>query len=73
MKEFEISPVDADDAPSAVRVEAGDTLSIPSMALRNFKNVGTAPARFLATFIPLPGTGFPYRDTRRQESRRKAR
>ena len=50
--EFEVSTLDADGAPSAVRVKAGDTVSIPSMAWHNFKNVGATPGRFIAVHSP---------------------
>jgi mannose-6-phosphate isomerase-like protein (cupin superfamily) len=50
--EFEVSTLDADDAPSTVRVKAGDTVSVPSMAWHNFKNVGATPGRFIAVHSP---------------------
>lgn len=50
--EFEISTVDADYALSTVKVAAGDTVSIPSMAWHNFKNVGATPGKFLAIHSP---------------------
>ena len=50
--EFEVSTLDADDALSTVRVTAGDTVSIPSMAWHNFKNVGAAPGKFIAIHSP---------------------
>ena len=50
--EFELSTVDEDYAPSTFRVGAGDTVSIPSMAWHNFKNVGAAPGRFIAVHGP---------------------
>jgi mannose-6-phosphate isomerase-like protein (cupin superfamily) len=50
--DFELSTLDADGAPSTVRVKAGDTASIPSMAWHNFKNVGDIPGRFIAVHSP---------------------
>jgi len=35
-----------------LRVEAGDTFSIPSMVWHNFKNVGEAPGGFVAVHSP---------------------
>jgi mannose-6-phosphate isomerase-like protein (cupin superfamily) len=49
---FEISAADQDHVPRTVRVAAGDTVSIPSMAWHNFKNVGTTPGRFIAIHSP---------------------
>ena len=50
--EFEIGTVDEDYAPSSFEVGAGDTVSIPSMAWHNFKNVGDVPGRFVAVHSP---------------------
>ena len=51
--EFEVSTVDEEDyALSTFRVTAGDTVSVPSMVWHNFKNVGTAPGRFIAVHSP---------------------
>ena len=50
--EFEVSTLDTDGAPSTVRVKAGDTVSVPSMAWHNFKNVGATPGRFIAVHSP---------------------
>ena len=50
--DFELSTLDADGAPSTVRVKAGETASIPSMAWHNFKNVGDIPGRFIAVHSP---------------------
>jgi mannose-6-phosphate isomerase-like protein (cupin superfamily) len=50
--EFELSTLDADGALSTVRVKAGDTVSIPSMAWHNVKNVGEIPGRFIAVHSP---------------------
>jgi len=50
--EFEVSTVDEDYALSTVIVAAGDTVSIPSMAWHNFKNVGATPGRFIAVHSP---------------------
>jgi mannose-6-phosphate isomerase-like protein (cupin superfamily) len=50
--EFEVSTLDADGAPGTFVVEAGDTVSIPSMVWHNFKNVGDAPGKFLAVHSP---------------------
>ena len=43
---------DGDHALSTVRVAAGDTVAIPSMAWHNFKNVGPIPGRFIAVHSP---------------------
>jgi mannose-6-phosphate isomerase-like protein (cupin superfamily) len=50
--DFEVSTLDDNDAPSTVRVAAGDTVSIPSMAWHNFKNVGVTPGTFIAIHSP---------------------
>jgi mannose-6-phosphate isomerase-like protein (cupin superfamily) len=50
--EFEVSTVDDEYAPSAVRVGAGDTVSIPSMAWHNFKNVGDSAGKFTVVHSP---------------------
>jgi mannose-6-phosphate isomerase-like protein (cupin superfamily) len=50
--EFEVSMADGDHALSTVRVAAGDTVAIPSMAWHNFKNVGPIPGRFIAVHSP---------------------
>lgn len=50
--EFEVSTVDEDYVLSALRVGPGDTVSIPSMAWHNFKNVGEEPGRFIAVHSP---------------------
>ena len=50
--EFEVSTADGDHALSTVRVAAGDTVAIPSMAWHNFKNVGPTPGRFIAVHSP---------------------
>jgi mannose-6-phosphate isomerase-like protein (cupin superfamily) len=50
--EFEISTVDEDYSLSTFRVGAGDTVSIPSMAWHNFKNVGATPGRFIVVHSP---------------------
>lgn len=51
--EFEISTVDANlDVLSTVTVTAGDTVSIPSMAWHNFKNVGATSGKFIAIHSP---------------------
>jgi mannose-6-phosphate isomerase-like protein (cupin superfamily) len=50
--EFEVSTVDEDYVQSTLRVGTGDTVSIPSMAWHNFKNVGSAPGRFIAVHSP---------------------
>jgi mannose-6-phosphate isomerase-like protein (cupin superfamily) len=43
--EFQVSTVDSNNALRTIRLEVGDTLSIPSMVWHNFKNAGSAPAR----------------------------
>ena len=50
--EFEVSTVDENFALSTVRVGVGDTVSIPSMAWHNFKNVGAGPGRFIVVHSP---------------------
>lgn len=50
--DFEVSTADEDYVLSTVRVTAGDTVSIPSMAWHNFKNVGPTPGRFIAIHSP---------------------
>ena len=50
--EFEVSTLDAGGVPSSFVVEAGDTVSIPSMVWHNFKNVGDAPGKFVAVHSP---------------------
>ena len=56
--EFEISTVDEDYTLSTMRVGAGDTMSIPSMAWHNFKNVGASPGRFIVVHSPAVMEGF---------------
>jgi mannose-6-phosphate isomerase-like protein (cupin superfamily) len=51
--EFEVSMADGDHALSTVRVAAGDTVAIPSMAWHNFKNVGSTPGTFIAVHSPV--------------------
>jgi mannose-6-phosphate isomerase-like protein (cupin superfamily) len=50
--EFEVSTLDADGSFGAINVTAGDTVSIPSMAWHNFKNVGAGPGRFVVVHSP---------------------
>lgn len=50
--EFEVSTQNEEDAPSTVRVGAGDTVSIPSMAWHNFKNVGDSAGKFIVVHSP---------------------
>jgi mannose-6-phosphate isomerase-like protein (cupin superfamily) len=50
--EFEVSTLDADGSLGAINVAAGDTVSIPSMAWHNFKNVGAGPGRFIVVHSP---------------------
>jgi mannose-6-phosphate isomerase-like protein (cupin superfamily) len=50
--EFEVSTLEANGAPGTIMVAAGDTVSIPSMAWHNFKNVGATPGTFLAIHSP---------------------
>ena len=50
--EFEVSTVDEEYVPSAVTVGAGDTVSIPSMAWHNFKNVGDVAGKFTVVHSP---------------------
>jgi mannose-6-phosphate isomerase-like protein (cupin superfamily) len=56
--EFEVSTVNEDFEPSALRVGAGDTVSVPAMAWHNFKNVGATPGRFIAVHSPPVMEGF---------------
>ena len=44
--------MDEDHALSRFQVGPGDTVSIPSVAWYNFKNVGDAPGRFVAVHSP---------------------
>ena len=50
--EFEVSTLDADGSLGTFNVAAGDTVSIPSMAWHNFKNVGADPSRFIVVHSP---------------------
>src|SRR3712207_4834464 len=50
--EFEVSSLDVDGSSGAINVAAGDTVSIPSMAWHNFKNVGAGPGRFIVVHSP---------------------
>jgi mannose-6-phosphate isomerase-like protein (cupin superfamily) len=50
--EFEVSTLDADGSFGAINVAAGDTVSIPSMAWHNFKNMGAGPGRFIVVHSP---------------------
>ena len=50
--EFEVSTLDADGSLGTFNVAAGDTVSIPSMAWHNFKNVGAGPGRFIVVHSP---------------------
>ena len=50
--EFEISTLDADGGVETLRVSAGDTISVPSMAWHNFKNVGAETGIFVAVHSP---------------------
>jgi len=50
--EFEVSTLDADGSLRAFEVAAGDTVSIPSMAWHNFKNVGGSAGRFTVAHSP---------------------
>ena len=50
--EFEVITAGGDHALSAVRVAAGDTVAIPSMAWHNFKNIGASRGTFLAVHTP---------------------
>jgi mannose-6-phosphate isomerase-like protein (cupin superfamily) len=45
---FEVSTVNEDFELSEFEVGTGDTVSIPSMAWHDFKNVGATPDRFIA-------------------------
>jgi mannose-6-phosphate isomerase-like protein (cupin superfamily) len=50
--EFEVSTLDADGSLGTFNVAAGDTVSIPSTAWHNFKNVGAGPGRFIVVHSP---------------------
>lgn len=50
--EFEIQSAGADLKIKSVRVSAGDTTAIPSMAWHTYRNVGQGPGRFLAIHSP---------------------
>jgi mannose-6-phosphate isomerase-like protein (cupin superfamily) len=50
--EFEVTTADPDYVLSTVTVAAGDTVSVPSMAWHNFKNVGSTPGTFIAVHNP---------------------
>ena len=50
--EFEITTLEADGSLGRLTVAAGDTVSIPSMAWHNFKNVGDGPGRFTVVHSP---------------------
>ncbi len=50
--EFEMSTLDAGGEIETFRVAAGDTVSIPSMAWHNFKNVGAGTGVFVAVHSP---------------------
>ncbi|MBA2714345.1 MAG: cupin domain-containing protein [Rubrobacteraceae bacterium] len=56
--EFEVSTVNEDFELTAYKVGAGDTVSVPSMAWHNFRNVGTTPGRFIAVHSPPVMEGF---------------
>jgi mannose-6-phosphate isomerase-like protein (cupin superfamily) len=50
--EFEVSTADEALAVSTLQLKSGDTLSVPSMAWHNFKNVGSIPGKFLVIHSP---------------------
>lgn len=50
--EFEVSMADEALAVSTLRLKPGDTLSVPSKAWHNFKNVGNIPGKFLVIHSP---------------------
>ena len=68
--EFEVSTVDAHNALSTVRVTVGDTVSVPSMAWHNFKNVGAPPGKFIAIHSPAVMEDFIHEVGRRIEDPR---
>lgn len=49
---FEVSTLGEDNRARSARLEAGDTVAIPSMAWHTFKNVGSTPGTFLAIHSP---------------------
>lgn len=50
--EFEVSTLNADGSLGKLTVAAGDTVSIPSMAWHNFRNVGDGAGRFIVVHSP---------------------
>ena len=66
--EFEVSTVDEGYVPQTFRVGAGDTVSIPSLAWHNFKNVGDTPGRFIAVHSPAVMEDFVREIGRRVEA-----
>ncbi len=50
--EFEVSTADEALAVSTLRLKPGDTLSVPSKAWHNFKNVSNIPGKFLVIHSP---------------------
>ncbi|MBA2534326.1 MAG: cupin domain-containing protein [Rubrobacter sp.] len=56
--EFEVSTVNKDFELTTFKVGAGGTVSIPSMAWHNFKNVSATPGRFIAVHSPPVMEGF---------------
>lgn len=58
--QFEVSTLEADGSLGVIDVEAGDTVSIPSMAWHNFKNVGAGPGRFVVVHSPAVMEGVIY-------------
>jgi mannose-6-phosphate isomerase-like protein (cupin superfamily) len=50
--EFEVDTADAENRLNTRKITAGDTVSIPSMAWHNFKNVGAGPGKFIVVHSP---------------------
>lgn len=50
--EFEVTTVNDAFEPVTFNVRAGDTVSVPTLAWHNFKNVGGVPGRFTAVHSP---------------------
>jgi mannose-6-phosphate isomerase-like protein (cupin superfamily) len=66
--EFTVSTADEQSVLSTLRLNPGDTLSVPSLAWHTFKNVGSIPGKFLVIHSPpvmeqvLEQLGLPIKD-----------
>lgn len=63
--EFEVSTLEADGSLRKLTVAAGDTVSIPSMAWHNFKNVGDGTGKFIVVHSPAVMEGIVHEIGRR--------